>query len=278
MKLEMEMIMGKNVWLARGEEKRPVGAYAQWKNAPHYTSYEVAASYEHWQATGKVCLITLSPIVTIDFDKIIHDSVIFERVKRMVKGLDTWTEFSTSGTGLHVVGLYFGKNIGIQSHSLHDGTDAKDPHFEIYLQPHIVAMTFNKLDGSPSYLRDITDIIDATWKEETNLFRFRRKPRERLDRFSVTDVIRVKDGLNTCPWCGSTHDGGKGKNFDYSEEKDLWVCHHQTKSGGDSWTALAVAMGLITCKEAKKGCLDGFKFPLVVEEARKRKLITDSGY
>ncbi len=67
----------------------------------------------------------------------------------------------------------------------------------------------------------------------------------------------------------------KGTNFSINEDKNLWHCF-RCDSGGNGWTWIAVAEGIIDCKDAKPGCLNNKNtFKKVVKAYEKTYKIKD---
>lgn len=277
----MEQLKKKAVWVARGDTaangKRPIGKYAAWKENPVMDMYEVASSYDHFLAMG-VGIILEPPLVAIDLDKVlVPDSEGYAIAHTIVEEAHSWTEASQSRTGLHILGYYHGEHRG----QISQPDSFKDEHgyrIEIFCNRHHLAYTGLKLKWLPDTVNDITLLIDKLWSiveatggEATVQSSEKPKLMKVIDGadFTVRDVVSVKNGSQACPWCGAK----TGHNFDYNEDKDLWVCHHGGRSGGNAWMALAVDAGIISCKEAKKGALRGLRWVEVMEVAKKRGFI-----
>jgi putative DNA primase/helicase len=65
------------------------------------------------------------------------------------------------------------------------------------------------------------------------------------------------------------HDSKGGKNFSVNTDKNCWHCFRHGSGGGPlEW--LAVEAGLISCQDAKPGCLDKETFKKVLQIARDR--------
>lgn len=65
------------------------------------------------------------------------------------------------------------------------------------------------------------------------------------------------------------HDSKHGKNFSVNTSKNCWHCFRH-KSGGGPLEWLAVEEGIITCKAAGHGCLNGQQLAQVINIAKER--------
>ena len=70
------------------------------------------------------------------------------------------------------------------------------------------------------------------------------------------------------------HGSDNGYNFHINISTNEWYCH-RCKSGGDVALWLAVEAGIIECRDAKPGALQGKKFVEVLEYAKSKGLIEE---
>src|SRR5699024_5099776 len=110
-------------------------------NANTWTEYvEVLNNYSLDKSDGIGFVLTdKDPYTCIDLDNCIQDGVIQSEVKTLVDTLDSYTEYSQSGNGLHI--WIKGKKPGTRSKNAKKG-------IEIYDNKRFIIMTGNHVEGT----------------------------------------------------------------------------------------------------------------------------------
>jgi primase-polymerase (primpol)-like protein len=112
------------------------------------------------------CLADDDNKVFFDFDHCISDDgVIDEQVDALVKELNSYTEVSQSGRGLHVIVGSSAPTLDVRSKikNHHNGID-----YETYYDGRYVAVTGNTIPEYPTDVRDNPSTVEKVWKEYFN--------------------------------------------------------------------------------------------------------------
>lgn len=127
------------------------GRKADSTNPKTWTSYHVALqSSNEYSGIGYV-LTASDPYTVIDLDDCITDGKIQQEAQSIVDSLDSYTEYSQSGTGLHIF---------IKGEK--PGTRSKNPekNFEIYDNQRFIVMTGNHVEDTPTEINERQDILN----------------------------------------------------------------------------------------------------------------------
>src|SRR5690625_3252777 len=120
-------------------------------NPNTWTSYEnVIKSINIFDGVGFV-LSKRDPYIVIDLDDCIIDGEIQPEAKRIIKSLNSYTEISQSGNGIHI--FLKGKKPGSRSNNAKRG-------FEMYEEKHFFIMTGNHLKGTPLKINGAKETIN----------------------------------------------------------------------------------------------------------------------
>ena len=106
-----------------------------------FSYQEVTAAYDSNHCSG-LGFIAGNSVIAVDLDHCLIDGKLNTFAESLVAELATYTEISQSGTGLH---LFFLDNAAPE-------TGKKNNQLEIYTTNHYIAMTGNKLAGTPADL------------------------------------------------------------------------------------------------------------------------------
>lgn len=127
------------------------GSKADSTNPDTWTSYEVALKYSQGYSGVGFVLTENDPYTVIDLDDCIIDGKMKDEAKSLVDTLDSYTEYSQSGTGLHI--FIKAKKPGERSKNT-----SKD--VEIYDDKRFIVMTFDHLEGTPTEIYERQDILN----------------------------------------------------------------------------------------------------------------------
>lgn len=116
-----------------------------------WTSYNNAVKHSQGYSGLGYVLTDKDPYTVIDLDKHIVNGEIQSEAKTLVDTLDSYTEYSQSGTGLHI--FIKGKKPGERSKNASKG-------IEIYDNERFIVMTGNHLDGTPVEIHERQDILN----------------------------------------------------------------------------------------------------------------------
>jgi len=97
------------------------------------------------------------PYVFIDLDHIVDGGVIEKWAREIIDTVGSYTEFSQSGTGIHVIARAEKPGPRCRTH--------KHPQFEIYDSVRLVVFTGKVLPGSPAEIRDAQEAISEIYFE-----------------------------------------------------------------------------------------------------------------
>jgi putative DNA primase/helicase len=114
-----------------------MGYKASVTNPDDWTDYETIIKYTGYDGVG-FCFTENDPYIGIDFDHCVTGDVISSEVYEEVMALETYAEFSPSGTGIHAICR------GILPPCKHRANDR-----EIYKSGRFFTMTGNHLRGTP---------------------------------------------------------------------------------------------------------------------------------
>lgn len=154
------------------------------------------------------------PYTVIDLDDCVNEGKVTPEALTIVKALNSYTEFSQSGNGLHI--LVKAKKPGNRSKNPEKG-------IEIYSESRFIVMTGNHVKGTPSVIEDrqneITKIYNHYFPEKVN----DNKPVSTSEEMEDGEIIKII--LNS-------------KKEDYREKfKDLyagnWDSYYESQSEAD---------------------------------------------
>jgi len=145
-------------WLVT-REKQPVAPSKGWQKSVNQLTFTEAHN-EAEQLGGEVafCFTKDGPFVGFDLDGVKEDGKFTEEALGIVRCLDSYTEVSTSGTGLHVIAE--GKQVDDRKHR---GDLSEAGHLEVYDDSRYFVLTGEVYDGStsvetrPTVVRDVQD-------------------------------------------------------------------------------------------------------------------------
>ena len=199
------------------------------------------------------------PYIFFDFDHCITNGKIDPEIVEMLDALNTFSEYSQSGEGIHAIGKArkpgkFGERI------------------ECYDDARFIYMTGDLIPGYPTIINECQGAVDALFS--------RLKPAmpnrpgiivSSRDGGSIADNYGLHIGniafpegqpVQTQPgrWKGSNpwHGSTTGGNYEIDIPGNWWHCYrngHDT--GGDALFAFAISEGIICCEDARPGCLNG---------------------
>src|SRR5690625_449348 len=126
-------------------------SYADVINASNHVGYFIS---EH------------DPYTVIDLDNCIINGVITDEAKYIVESLNSYTDISQSGTGLHI--FVKGKKPGNRSKNTNKG-------FEMYDKERFMVMTGNHLEGTPVEINEAQETIDYLYDKYLSSKKTERK-------------------------------------------------------------------------------------------------------
>lgn len=88
----------------------------------------------------------------IDLDNVVNDGTVEEWAREIVDKVDSYTEFSQSGTGIHIIARAKKPGPRCRTH--------KHPQFEIYDHVRLVVFTGNLWPGAPMEIRDAQQAVN----------------------------------------------------------------------------------------------------------------------
>src|SRR5699024_1637819 len=105
---------------------------------------------QHYSGIGYV-LTENDDYTAIDLDNCIVDGVVQDEAQSIVNSLNSYTEVSQSGEGLHI--FVKGKKPGTRSKN-------SDKDFEMYDKERFIIMTGNHLEGTPIEINEAQEAIN----------------------------------------------------------------------------------------------------------------------
>jgi len=132
-------------WLVT-QDKEPVTPPSKWQHSEHLLTFTKAQDKAE-QLGGEVafCFTEDDPFIGFDLDDVKQDDEFTDEATTIVQRLDSYTEVSSSGTGLHV--------IAEGDHSddrKHRGDLSKGDHLEVYDESRYFVLTGEVYDGHTS--------------------------------------------------------------------------------------------------------------------------------
>lgn len=226
-------------------------------------------------------------LMYIDFDDVRNPEtgVVTEEVREIVDRLDSYTEISSSGTGLHVlVWADLPKTHGMVNENLH-GVGG----IEMYDHGRFFGGTWRHVEGTPTSINERQDVVDELVEtydpieerknggnnparkhnrnsNKTNTGGFgtgggnsgrSRYYEVSLESFAEPDPIErntQKEKQGAHPDHGKTTSGDTSLNYNLDTHSGQWHCFAHD-SGGGSMEMAAIMAGEMECGDAGKGSL-----------------------
>lgn len=211
-------------WVVHNSSKQPIdprnGRRLTWTKSVYWMDYEAARSaVESGRAAGVGFVLTDDdPYTIIDLDGLRNPEtgVLDDAAKQIIAEMNSFTEVSLSGTGLHVIirgkspdGAM--KKIRLDHVPL---TSKKSPGLEVYSNKRYFALTGKHLSGTPEEIHDRQDELNAMLEHfkmicqvvtPTNVD---QRPKPRPSQSDRTQIIeRARRYLSKIPGAVSGQDG-----------------------------------------------------------------------
>jgi putative DNA primase/helicase len=162
-------------WLVT-QGKKPVAPSKGWQKSVNQLAFtEAQGKAEQFGGTVAFCFTEGGPFVGFDLDDVKADSEFTEEVRTIVQRLDSYTEVSSSRTGLHVI---------VEGEKLDDrkteGVLSTCGHLEVYDKDRYFVLTgdvydgFTSVESRPTVVRDIQG--DYLPERQTFSFTGQQKP------------------------------------------------------------------------------------------------------
>jgi putative DNA primase/helicase len=195
--------------------------------------------------------------IGIDYDGVIENGELRKDILEEVRFIDSYTEISQSGKGLHIIGR--GKKPGRFGELR-----------EVYDKGRYFAITGKVLDGYQKEIKDVQGKIDKIYEDLigeapkiiTQIPRVRNDTQSISDKYRLT-VEEVGYPINALDRGGGqmqgehpVHGSKTGMNFSINTHDNVWHCF-RCESGGGAIELFAVREGIINCADAGPGCLNG---------------------
>lgn len=212
--------------------KQPGGAYASSTDPDTWTSFSTARdAYASGEFDGIGFVFTDDgPFLGVDLDSCVKDGDLTGGAWDVVKRLDSYTEGSPSGTGLHVICRGFLPDLGNRS------SDVKGmKELELYDEARYFTFTGRHLDGTPetveNRVQDIYDLCQEVFDEpEPESASTPAKPNDLEDQQLIEKAKSADDGGKFAQlWNGDT----SGKGDDHSRADQALVNKLAFWTGGD---------------------------------------------
>ena len=145
-------------WLVT-QDKKPVTPSKGWQKSVNQLAFtEAQDKAEQLGGTVAFCFTEGGPFVGFDLDDVKTDGKFTEEARTIVQRLDSYTEVSSSGTGLHVIA---------EGEKLNDrkteGVLSTSGHLEVYDTDRYFVLTgdvydgFTSVEGRPTSVREVQD-------------------------------------------------------------------------------------------------------------------------
>jgi len=219
-------------------------------------------------------------ISIVDFDDVRDPETgeVTDEVASLIAQLNSYTEISQSGTGLHVFvyGEIESRGYGKLIEDLDEGG-----HIEVYDHSRVVAMTGRHVEGTPHTIRYGQDTLDEIIEEYTDdgmqdtTDYGAGAAKGAMEDVDVDDLspyfsanvsavaTAISDGKNQSEFHGAHPKHGaesgeewnhKSTNFRIASDDSCWHCFlHDT--GGNALMLVAVMEGILDCRECEEGVL-----------------------
>ncbi|ARK21366.1 phage/plasmid primase, P4 family [Sporosarcina ureae] len=197
------------------------GQKAASTNPQTWTGYDNAIQHsQDYNGVGFV-LTDADPYSVIDLDDCIINGKLKPEAKTLVDTLDSYTEYSQSGNGLHI--FLKGKKPGKRSKNTEKG-------FELYDSERFLVMTGNRLEGTPAEIHERQDMLNYIYdmyfsqpeKEQQAIRQTNLEPSPALSDEEVIKLAsRAKNGENFKALLK-----GDGSGYGSESEADLALCNH----------------------------------------------------
>jgi len=162
-------------WLVT-QDKEPVTPPSKWQHSEHLLTFAEAQAEAH-QIGGEVafCFIEGDPFIGFDLDNVKRGGGFTEEARIIVQRLDSYTEVSSSGTGLHVIAE--GDRLDDRKHR---DDLSETGHLEVYDQSRYFVLTgdvydsHTSVESRPSVVRAVQE--DYLPERQTFSFTGKQKP------------------------------------------------------------------------------------------------------
>jgi putative DNA primase/helicase len=158
------------------QDKEPVAPSKGWQKSVNLLTFtEAREKAEQLGGTVAFCFTESGPFVGFDLDDVKEDGEFTEEELGIVRRLDSYTEVSSSGTGLHVIA----EGDHSDNHK-HRGDLPESGHLEVYDDGQYFVLTgdvydgFTSIESRPTVVREVQD--DYLPERQTFSFTSQQKP------------------------------------------------------------------------------------------------------
>ncbi len=189
------------------------GGYAKSNDRETWGDFEAAVSYHKREDTKTEGIGFMfsenGPYVGVDLDECLNDGSLTDGAQKVVKRLDSYTEGSPSGTGLHIICRGFLTDLGNRS------KDVKGlKELELYDQGRYFTFTGRHLDGTPETVenraQEVYDLCQEVFSApDPEPDRAPTEPNDLDDRELIEKAKQADDGGTFARlWNGDTSEHG----------------------------------------------------------------------
>lgn len=189
------------------QHKEPVTPPSKWQHSANLLAFTEAQAEAHRIGReGAFCFTEENPFVGFDLDDVMRQGEFTEEARTIVQRLDSYTEVSSSGTGLHVIAE--GDRLDDRKHR---SDLSESGHLEVYDEDRYFVLTGEVYDGHtsvesrPSVVRAVQE--DHLPERQTFSFTGKQKPvsEQEFDGGDVdTTPEQVRRTLGACGASSST--------------------------------------------------------------------------
>ena len=129
------------------------GQKAKSNNPATWTDFDTAIDLAVQRGYPGIGFVFQPPFVGFDGDKCIKDGVVAHHVAEIIKTLQTYTELSPSGKGVHAIGMG----------SIPRGRNLQSLGIEIYTKGRFFTVTGNRLEDYPAEVADCQEALRQVW-------------------------------------------------------------------------------------------------------------------
>lgn len=198
-----DALKDKPIWIAWNDEngrkvpKSPFGGNAKVSDPSTWGTYAQASAIANSKGYTGVGILITDGLVGIDLDHVVENGVISAEAQEIIDSIGSYTEYSPSGTGVHILAFADGETIG--------SIGRRTTEFEIYNYGRYFTVTGNSvndyqiMDATSNVAKFISERLQSKTDDDTIKKAIADKTRD-LARRKANETVRKTAEKNRMKW------------------------------------------------------------------------------